>query len=63
MLDVMLPQLDGISLCRRRRSQGYQMPILLLTGRDSGHEKAKSAGRVRMSPAGELQPELSVTQH
>lgn len=40
MLDVMLPKLDGISLCRRLRSQGYQMPILLLTGRDSSHEKA-----------------------
>ena len=40
LLDVMLPKLDGISLCRRLRSQGYQMPILLLTGRDSSHEKA-----------------------
>jgi diguanylate cyclase (GGDEF)-like protein len=40
LLDVMLPKLDGISLCRRLRSQGYQMPILLLTGRDSTHDKA-----------------------
>lgn len=40
LLDVMLPKLDGISLCRRLRAQGYQMPILLLTGRDSTHDKA-----------------------
>jgi DNA-binding response OmpR family regulator/HPt (histidine-containing phosphotransfer) domain-containing protein len=40
MLDVMLPKLDGISLCRQMRAKGWQMPILLLTGRDSGHDKA-----------------------
>jgi len=40
LLDVMLPKLDGISLCQRLRSQGYQMPLLLLTGRDSNHDRA-----------------------
>lgn len=40
LLDVILPKLDGISLCRRLRSHGYHMPILLLTGRDSSHDKA-----------------------
>lgn len=40
LLDVMLPQLDGISLCRRIRAKGLQMPILLLTGQDSSHDKA-----------------------
>ncbi len=40
LLDVMLPKLDGISLCRQIRSKGLQMPILLLTGRDSSHDKA-----------------------
>ncbi|MBD2518352.1 response regulator [Nostoc sp. FACHB-973] len=40
LLDVMLPKLDGISLCRQIRSHGLQVPILLLTGRDSSHEKA-----------------------
>lgn len=40
LLDVMLPKLDGISLCQRLRSHGVQVPILLLTGRDTGHDKA-----------------------
>ncbi len=40
LLDVVLPQLDGISLCRQMRSHGLKMPILLLTGQDSSHQKA-----------------------
>ncbi|AFY35273.1 response regulator [Calothrix sp. PCC 7507] len=40
LLDVILPKLDGVSLCRQIRSSGMQMPVLLLTGRDSSHEKA-----------------------
>ncbi len=38
--DVILPKLDGISLCRKIRLHGLQMPIMLLTGCDSSHEKA-----------------------
>ena len=40
LLDVILPKLDGIALCQRVRKYGYQMPILLLTGKNSSHEKA-----------------------
>ncbi|MGI8503998.1 MAG: response regulator [Hassallia sp.] len=40
LLDVILPKLDGISLCRKIRLRGLQMPIMLLTGCDSSHEKA-----------------------
>ena len=40
LLDVMLPTLDGISLCRQLRNQGYTMPILLLTGNGNSHDKA-----------------------
>ena len=40
LLDVIIPKLDGISLCQRMRQYGYQMPILLLTGRNGSHEKA-----------------------
>lgn len=35
VLDITLPKLDGISLCRQLRSQGYRMPIILLTARDT----------------------------
>ncbi|HEY9834360.1 MAG TPA: response regulator [Stenomitos sp.] len=35
LLDVMIPKLDGISLCKQLRTQGYQSPILLLTAKDS----------------------------
>jgi DNA-binding response OmpR family regulator/HPt (histidine-containing phosphotransfer) domain-containing protein len=40
ILDVNLPQLDGISVCRRIRKKGLQIPIMLLTGSNSSHEKA-----------------------
>jgi DNA-binding response OmpR family regulator len=35
LLDVMLPELDGISLCQRMRSHGYSLPILMLTACDT----------------------------
>jgi len=35
VLDVMLPDLDGISLCQRLRSHGYTLPILMLTACDT----------------------------
>ncbi len=35
LLDVMLPKLDGISLCRRLRCSGNQTPILLLTAQNT----------------------------
>ena len=41
LLDVMLPKLDGISLCERLRARGRQMPILLLTARDTSPDKIK----------------------
>jgi DNA-binding response OmpR family regulator/HPt (histidine-containing phosphotransfer) domain-containing protein len=40
LLDVILPNLDGISLCQYLRSHGYLMPILLLTSQDSKHDRA-----------------------
>lgn len=39
LLDVMLPKLDGISLCRQLRQEGCQVPILLLTAKDSSTDK------------------------
>jgi len=39
LLDVMLPKLDGITLCRRLRSEGNRLPILMLTVRHSSTDK------------------------
>lgn len=39
LLDVMLPNIDGITLCRRIRSRGYKMPVLLLTARQNSIDK------------------------
>jgi DNA-binding response OmpR family regulator len=39
ILDLMLPKLDGISLCQQLRTQGYPTPILMLTARDSSSDK------------------------
>jgi DNA-binding response OmpR family regulator len=35
ILDVMLPALDGLDLCRYLRNSGSSVPILMLTARDS----------------------------
>ncbi|MDV2992933.1 MAG: Regulator of RpoS [Chroococcidiopsis sp. SAG 2025] len=39
LLDVMLPKLNGIGLCKLLRAEGYQNPILLLTGKDSSGDR------------------------
>ncbi|HAX74570.1 MAG TPA: DNA-binding response regulator [Cyanobacteria bacterium UBA11372] len=39
LLDVSLPKLDGISLCRRLRDRGYYLPIMMLTARDTSADK------------------------
>ncbi|MFN6484985.1 MULTISPECIES: response regulator [unclassified Nostoc] len=35
LLDWLIPKLDGITLCRQLRKQGYRKSILLLTGKNS----------------------------
>jgi DNA-binding response OmpR family regulator len=39
VLDDLIPRLDGVNVCRRLRSQGLQMPILLLAAKDSQTDK------------------------
>src|SRR5512138_3566524 len=39
VLDVMLPKLDGFEVCKRLRSAGQQLPILMLTARDEDIDK------------------------
>jgi two-component system response regulator MprA len=34
ILDVAMPGVDGLSVCRRLRAKGFALPILLLTARD-----------------------------
>jgi DNA-binding response OmpR family regulator len=35
VLDIMLPEMDGIAVCRELRQRGYRTPILMLTARDT----------------------------
>ena len=35
VLDVMMPRIDGLEVCRRLRSTGDDLPILVLTARDA----------------------------
>ncbi|AFZ51269.1 response regulator transcription factor [Dactylococcopsis salina] len=41
LLDLMLPQIDGITLCRNLRNQGITIPILMLTAKDTSLDKVK----------------------
>ena len=39
VLDVMMPRLDGLEVCRQLRSSGDDLPILVLTARDTVSER------------------------
>jgi two-component system, OmpR family, response regulator len=39
VLDVMLPDVDGISIARRLRSDGVEIPILFVTARDAPSDR------------------------
>lgn len=39
VLDLMLPGLDGLAVCRELRRQGLWMPVLMLTARDTLKDK------------------------
>ncbi|EDX84565.1 response regulator receiver domain protein [Synechococcus sp. PCC 7335] len=41
LMDVTLPYLDGIGLCQRLRSRGHQLPVLMLTARDTSQDKVR----------------------
>jgi two-component system OmpR family response regulator len=41
LLDVMLPDLDGFETCRRLRSRGVWVPILMLTARDAIEDRVR----------------------
>ena len=39
LLDLMLPKLDGLSFCKKRRARGDRTPIVILTGQDTSTSK------------------------
>jgi two-component system OmpR family response regulator len=39
MLDIMLPDLEGIEVCRRLREGGDRVPVVFLTARDATEDK------------------------
>lgn len=41
LLDIMLPGMNGVEVCRQLRAKGYKMPILMLTARDTLTDKIK----------------------
>jgi two-component system OmpR family response regulator len=44
MLDVMLPDLDGLEVCRRLRETGVDVPVVFLTARDATEDKVLGLG-------------------
>jgi len=41
ILDLMIPKLDGISVCRKIREVDTSIPVLMLTARDATEDKIK----------------------
>ncbi|MFZ2025942.1 MAG: response regulator transcription factor, partial [Microgenomates group bacterium] len=41
ILDIMLPEMDGITICRKIREQKIHTPILLLTAKSQVHDKVQ----------------------
>ena len=41
ILDIMLPLKDGISLCKELRGKGFNLPILMLSAKDTAEDKVR----------------------
>ena len=41
VLDVMMPELDGFSVCQKVRETNSEVPILFLTARNAAEDKIK----------------------
>src|SRR5665811_553519 len=41
ILDIMIPKVDGFSVCRKIRSSNSNIPLLILTARDNIEDKVK----------------------
>src|ERR1051326_984306 len=41
VLDVLMPDIDGLEVCRRLRSSGDRVPVLMLTARDAVSDRVE----------------------
>src|SRR3712207_2280558 len=41
LLDIMLPKMDGLELCRELRQRRSRVPIMMLTARDTVGDRVK----------------------
>jgi heavy metal response regulator len=41
VLDVMIPKMDGLTLCHKLRQEGFTAPVLMLTAKDAVRDKVK----------------------
>ncbi len=41
LLDIMLPKLNGLEVCRRMRENGVKTPVLMLTARDAIEDRVR----------------------
>lgn len=41
VLDIMLPKVDGVTICKTLRQKGIKTPILMLTAKDATEDKIK----------------------
>ncbi|MGH3889590.1 MAG: response regulator transcription factor, partial [Pseudonocardiaceae bacterium] len=41
LLDILLPKLDGIAVCRSMRDRGDRTPVLMLTARDAVEDRVR----------------------
>jgi CheY-like chemotaxis protein len=48
LLDIEMPRLDGLELCRRLRQLGPALPIVIVTAREDAEEPAARAGATRV---------------
>src|SRR4029079_9256823 len=41
LLDIMIPRINGLEVCRKLRQENFQTPVLMITARDTLEDKAE----------------------